>query len=124
MLSVIHLNLLDLFENCKQRLLEVNAKGRVPSSQQHRYAVLRDMTEMTHHHLVQAACQKKPFMLVLQETTHLNLRTFLGDQYNLQQTWNLVSRLTNQSIQSQSLSENEDQDHTHEQLWLLSISPA
>lgn len=33
-------------------------------------------------------------------------------------------QLTNKAIQRQSLSENQDQDHTHEQLGLLCVSPA
>lgn len=34
------------------------------------------------------------------------------------------TELTNQAVQGQSLSENENQDHTHEQLGLLSVGPA
>lgn len=32
--------------------------------------------------------------------------------------------LTNQTVKGQSLSENENQDHSHEQLGLLSVGPA
>jgi hypothetical protein len=32
--------------------------------------------------------------------------------------------LTNQAVQCQGLSENEDQDHTHKQLGLLRVGPA
>jgi hypothetical protein len=35
-----------------------------------------------------------------------------------------ISKRTNQAIQGQRLSENEDQDHAHKQLWLLRIGPA
>jgi hypothetical protein len=35
-----------------------------------------------------------------------------------------LSSLTNQTVQSQSLSENENQNHTDEQLGLLCVCPA
>jgi hypothetical protein len=35
-----------------------------------------------------------------------------------------IKKRTNQAIQGQRLSENEDQDHAHKQLWLLRVGPA
>lgn len=52
------------------------------------------------------------------------MRALVDVDVHAQDSACICKALTNQAVQCQRLSENENQDHTHEQLGLLSVGPA